>query len=99
MIHQVKHRWREEMILPVRCINSNIDFLIGSEPKQIKTTDNIVADVIEWKEIHLCKLEKSIKELYGMTVWDFMNKWFNSGEEFDSAHFIYIKSKKNETDK
>lgn len=96
MVHQVKHSWREEMILPLRCITSNINFLTRKEPKQIETTDGFIADVIEWKEVHLCKLETKVKELYGLDVWTFMKRWFDSGEDFDSAYFIYIKSKKND---
>lgn len=94
--HYIKHRWREELILPVRCIVHNIDFVTKKEEKYIIGTDNVKGKVVFWKEIHLCELEEKIKKLYNLSVWDFMKRWFDNGEEFDSAHFIYIKSKKVE---
>lgn len=92
--HYIKHRWREELILPIRCVTDNIYFLIKDEDKYIICTDNVKAKVLSWKEIHLCELEEKIKKLYNLSVWDFMRRWFDNGEEFDSAYFLYIKSKK-----
>lgn len=94
--HQVKHRWREEIILPIRCIVDNINFLTHKDDigRYIISTDNIKAQVEQSELIHICELEDEIKRLYGMSAFDFMKKWYDNGEEFDAAHFVYIKSKK-----
>lgn len=93
--HHIKHRWREEIILPVRCISNNIDFLCNNkESRVIISVDGVKANVKVCKEIHLCDLESEVQRLYSMSVWDFMLKWYSSGEEFYSSYFIYIKSEK-----
>lgn len=92
--HQVKHKWREEIILPLRCIVNNINFLTSKCEKYILTTDGVKAKVESYEVLHICTLDELVKRIYGLTTWEFIKRWFDNGEEFDSSHFVYIKSTK-----
>lgn len=93
-LHLIKHKWREEMVVPYLGISNNISFLTERGEKQICTADNISASVEAFNEVHVCAMEELIQRLYGMSAWDFMCRWYNSGARFDSANFVYIKSKR-----
>lgn len=93
--HHVKHRWREEMLIPLIALSSNIEFLTGNDTeREIISADNIIAKVVKWDEIHICALDEYTRRIYGMPAWDFMLRWYNNGDVFYAAYFVYIKSEK-----
>jgi hypothetical protein len=92
--HHVKHRWKNEIIVPLIALSDNIDFLTLKEDKTIITADGVQAKVNKWEEIHICALDDLTKRLYGMSAWDFMLRWYNNGDVFYTAYFVYIKSEK-----
>lgn len=92
--HHVKHRWKDEIIVPLIALSDNINFLTLKEEKTIITADGVQAKVNKWAEIHICALDDLTKRLYGMSAWDFMLRWYNNGDVFYTAYFVYIKSEK-----
>ena len=92
-IHHVKHSWKNEMILPYCAIEDNIKMLCFDGEKHILTVDGKKALVEKWSDIHICEMESLVQRLYGIDSWTFCKKWFSSGSKFQSATFVYIKSK------
>lgn len=90
--HKVKHKWREEIIVPYLAVQNNVPFICDKGEKHIITADGIKALVLKKKEYHMCEMEGIVKRLYGMEVWPFVLRWYNNGFKYLSPSFIYIKS-------
>jgi hypothetical protein len=90
--HLVKHKWRNEIIVPYLAVQNNVTFMCDNGEKHIITADQKKALVLEKKEYHMCELEDTVKRLYGMEVWPFVLRWYNNGFKYLSPSFIYIKS-------
>lgn len=90
--HLVKHKWREEIVVPYLAIQNNVTFMCDNGEKHIITADQKKALVLDKKEYHMCEMEEIVKRLYGMDVWPFVMRWYNNGFNLLSPSFIYIKS-------
>lgn len=91
--HRVKHRWRDEIIIPYCAIEDNVNMLCHDGEKHIVTVDGKKALVEKWEEIHICEMDSLVQRIYGIDSWTFCMKWYSSGSKFQSAEFVYIKSK------
>ena len=94
--HYVKHRFREEMIVPIAAISNNIDFLIYDATKHVKTSDDVNCVVVEWSEKHICDIENLVLEKYERNAWDFIKTWHKHEPCMSSMNFIVMKVKKCE---
>lgn len=90
----INHKYRDELILPYVAIDNNIPFLIGNGKKQVITADGFLCDVVEYKEVHICELEKRVMELYKMDCWSFIKRWYATRKAMDSLHFVCMRLKK-----
>ena len=95
--HTIRHRFREEVIVPIVALSNAYDFFIFSEAKKVITTaDNIKCVVETWEEHNICDLEKDIKEMYNIDAWSFIKTWRASFPQMTSMQFLKIKLQKNE---
>lgn len=93
-IHAINHRYRDVVIVPFVGVESNIDFVMSKGKKTIICADGIRANVVDWKEYHVCELEKDIQELYKIDAWSFIKRWWNTEKRMDSMTFIKMKLEK-----
>lgn len=96
VISHINHKYREDVIVPYVAISNNIALLIGKGEKQIITADNIVCDVLDVQEVHICELENKVMDLYKMDCWSFIKRWYTTKNTMDSLHFVCLKLKKHE---
>ena len=92
--HAINHRFKEEVIIPFVGISSNIDFIMSKGEKIIRCADGVEAKVIEWKDCHVCELEKDIQDLYHIDAWAFLKRWWTTEKRMDSMTFIKMKLEK-----
>lgn len=94
--HCVKHRFAENIIVPINAITNNVDFLLCKGEKNVTTADGIKCIVTNWKEVHACELENDIKELYKMDVWSFIKRWYGNDKNTQSLSFVKIELRKSD---
>lgn len=94
--HKVRHKYRDEIIVPYIAVQNNIDFMLNRGDRYLITADNVKAKVLESKELHLLELKDDIKRLYGISAWDYICKWHSVDEHMDSLHLLHIKLRKEE---
>ena len=92
--HAINHRFREEIIVPFIGLTQNIDFCMSKGDKIIRCADGVEAKVLEWKDVHICELEKDIQELYHIDAWAFLKRWWTTEKRMDSMTFIKMKLEK-----
>ena len=92
--HAINHRFREEVIVPFIGLTQNIDFCMSKGDKIIRCADEVKTKIIEWKDVHICELEKDIQELYHIDAWSFMKRWWTTEKRMDSMTFIKMKLEK-----
>lgn len=94
---QVNHSFREEIIVPVCAITSNIDFIMSKEPRYVQTKDGVKCIVEEMSLQNICELEKKVLSLYRITAWDFLNTWYKVySSHLSCIEFVTLKLKKYE---
>lgn len=99
IVYEVKHKFRDTIIIPICAITNNIDFLLNKGDKKVITSDKIKCVVIDYQEKHICELEKLIREIYNISAWDMICKWYRYCKYMDSMHFLILKLKKDETER
>lgn len=93
--HHVKHKFRDEIILPLAAISNNVDFLIFDKAKKhVRTSDDVECVVEWWSEEHICDIEADIKSIYGLDAWTYLKTWHKHEPCMTSMHFIKMKIKK-----
>lgn len=92
--HYVKHKFRDEIIVPLVAVTANFSFITGKGQKEVITTDNVCCKVVDFKYTHICDLQEKIKELYNIEAWNFIMRWYKSEPMMDSMHFLVIKLNK-----
>lgn len=92
--HAINHRYRDEVIIPFVGIENNVDFIMSKGNKMIKCADGVDAKVVEWKDVHICELEKDIQDIYHIDAWSFLKRWYNTEKRMDSMTFIKMKLEK-----
>lgn len=96
--HRINHSFRPEILVPVAAISNNIDFLVNDKnaTRMVKTSDNVECVVESFEEVHICTLEKDIKELYGMEPWPYIMRWYKVAPAMHSMDFVRVKINKYE---
>lgn len=94
--HKIRHKFREEMIVPYIAVQNNIDFILNKGERYLLTADGIKAKVIECTEVHVCELKDDIKRLYDMDAWDYICRWYNAEKCMNSLYFLHIKLRKED---
>lgn len=92
--HVVKHKFAEEIILPIHCITNNVSYLLGKGKKEVITSDAVKCSVVEWKELHLLEMESEVNRIYNMSAWNFALRWYKYDHSIQSMCFIYMKLEK-----
>ena len=92
--HKVKHSFKEEIIVPIHAVSSNMDFICCKGQKIVHMSDNVVCECTEWKELHLLAMDDEVERLYHISAWDLAKKWFSFDPKMVSMTFIYMKLRK-----
>ena len=92
----VNHRYKDVIIIPYAGIDKSLTFMLDKGDKYILTADGIHCKVVSWEEKHICELEKLIREIYNISAWDMICKWYRYCKYMDSMHFLILKLKKDE---
>jgi len=97
-MNEIAHAYREEIIIPLCAMKNNVDFLLENGKKTIVTTDEIVSDLISYKEIHILSDEAKelVGRLYRMSVFSFIKLWYKKYGDIIKMTFLYLKLKKKE---
>lgn len=94
--HLLKHKYQEEVIVPLVAVSENIDFLFNRGRRMVITADGVSCLVEKAEEIHLMKMEEDVQNLYKMSAWAFAQRWYSYYPDMDSMTFLKIKLKKIE---
>lgn len=95
--HELKHSFKEEIIVPTVALTNTFDFFMyGSAKKNIKLADGTLCIAEGYEEKHICDLEEDIKRLYNMDAWSFVKKWHKHDSLMTNMMFVKIWLKKNE---
>ena len=92
--HAINHRFKDVVIVPFVGLTQNIDFCMSKGDKIIRCADGVEAKVLEWKDAHICELEKDIQDLYHIDAWSFLKRWWATEKRMDSMTFIKMKLEK-----
>lgn len=92
--HSINHRFKEEVCVPFVGLTDNISFFMSKGDKIVNCADGIQAKVVEWKDIHICELEDDVKRIYGIDIWSFVKRWWQTEKRMDSMTFIKMKLEK-----
>lgn len=92
--YQLKHRYREEVVVPYVAIVNNCQFFMDKEDKYVVTADGVrcIVDSCEYK--HIFELEERIKNDYKMDILSFLKRWYNTDKRMQSMEMVILKLKK-----
>lgn len=62
--HHVRHRFANEIIIPLIALTNNITFIMSKGEKYLIFADGIRAKVLSWEEKHICELDELIQKRY-----------------------------------
>lgn len=95
MIFKVLHTFKDEILIPVLAISSNLEFLCNKGDKLIVTSDNVQATVKRYESVHILSDDATelVRRLYNTDVYSFMRKWY-SVLDITSMGFLYMKLQK-----
>jgi hypothetical protein len=95
--HELSHRFKEEIIVPMIAISNVYDFFVfNNAKKKVRTADGVICEVEGFEERHICELEEDIKRLYGIDAWSFIKKWYKFDILMTNMMFVRIWLKKYE---
>lgn len=95
--HNVKHRFRDTIIVPLAAISNNIDFILFDKAKKhVRTSDDVECIVTSFEEKHICDIEQDIKDLYKREAWEFLKTWHQFEPCMTSTQFVKLTLKKDE---
>lgn len=92
--HAINHRFKNVVIVPFVGLTQNIDWVMSKGDKIVRCADGIEAKVLEWKDVHICELEKDIQDIYHIDAWSFLKRWWATEKRMDSMTFIKMKLEK-----
>lgn len=92
--YRLKHRYREEVIVPYVGIEQNAKFLVDKEDKFVYTADGIRCKVESCDYIHILDLEEKIKNGYNMDITSFLKRWYDTDKRMQSMEMIVLKLNK-----
>lgn len=89
----VRHKYKDEMIVPYVCLYPNIQ-PFKEKDLTLMTKDGIKAKVLLIEEVHICEIEEDVKRIYGIDMWTYLKKWYNFDKSMQSMYFIKLKLRK-----
>ena len=92
--HAINHRFKDVVIVPFVGLTPNIEYCMSKGDMIIRCADGVEAKVLEWKDVHICELEKDIQDLYHIDAWSFLKRWWTTEKRMDSMTFIKMKLEK-----
>ena len=92
--YQLKHRYREQVIVPYVGISNNALFFVDKDDRYMYTADNVRCLVTNVEYNHVFELEKEIKDNYKLDVLSFLKKWYEADKNMQSMEMVVLKLKK-----
>lgn len=92
--YQLKHRYREEVVVPYVAIGDNCQFFMDNEVKYIITADGVKCIVESCEYKHIFELEEKIKNDYKMDILSFLKRWYDTDKNMQSMEMVVLKLKK-----
>lgn len=92
--YQLKHRYRENIIVPYVGIGNNCQFFMDNEDKYVVTADDVKCIVESCEYKHIFELEEKIKNDYKMDILSFLKRWYNTDKRMQSMEMVILKLKK-----
>lgn len=92
--YQLKHRYRENVIVPYVGIANNCQFFMDNENKYVITADGVKCIVESCEYKHIFELEEKIKNDYKMDILSFLKRWYNTDKRMQSMEMVILKLKK-----
>lgn len=92
--YQLKHRYRENIIVPYVGIGNNCQFFMDNEDKYVITADGVKCIVESCEYTHIFELEEKIKNDYKMDILSFLKRWYNTDKRMQSMEMVILKLKK-----
>lgn len=94
--YQLKHRYREEVVVPYVAIRNNCQFFSDNSDKFVITADGIRCLVSDCEYKHIFELEEKIKTDYKMDTMSFLKRWYDMDKNMQSMEMVVLKLKKCE---
>lgn len=92
--YQLKHRYRENVIVPYVGIGNNCQFFMDDEDKYVVTADGVKCIVESCEYKHIFELEEKIENDYKMDILSFLKRWYNTDKRMQSMEMVILKLKK-----
>lgn len=93
--HEIRHSYKEEIIIPTVALTNTFDFFMFPRAKKVvRMADGTMCEVSWYEEKHICEFEDDIKRLYNMEAWDFIKKWYKADFMMTNMMFVKIVFKK-----
>lgn len=87
--HELKHSFKEEVIVPMVALTNSYDFFIfASAEKILRLADGTECVVEQYEEKHICDLEDDIKRLYNVDAWSFIKRWHKYDSMMTNMMFL-----------
>ncbi|MFA5432715.1 MAG: hypothetical protein WC910_05280 [Bacteroidales bacterium] len=89
-IHEISHKFQQEIIVPYAAVTNNIEIAVGNK---CKFQDGTMATITELDHLNMMDrtTERHVMELYNISSWGLLNQWHLRGVSFDSIYFLKLK--------
>ena len=92
--YQLKHRYREEVVVPYVAIGDNCQFILDEGDRYVYTADGMRCLVEKCEYKHIFELEGKIKEDYKLDLLSFLKRWYDMDSNMQSMEMVVLKLKK-----
>lgn len=92
--YQLKHRFRELVIVPYIAIGGCWFFIDDNSQKKVITADNHLCKVVECEYKHIFEIEEMIQEHYKMDIISYLKKWYEMDKNMHSLEMVILKLEK-----
>lgn len=93
MDYLIKHRFKEQIVIPYVGIYPNIFRLDEIVGKTAMTSDHKECTIVKAEEVHICEAEGIIYKLYNMTIGEYLLKWYKIDKAMQSMYMYVISLK------
>ena len=99
MDYFIKHRFKEQIVIPYVGIYPNIFRLDEIVGKNAMTSDHKECTIAKVEEVHICEVEGIIYKLYNMTIGEYLLKWYKIDKAMQSMYMYVITLKQKDNGK
>ena len=99
MEYFIKHRYKENIVIPYVGIYPNIFSLSDIVGKTAVTSDHKQCTITKVEEVHICEVEGLIYKLYNMTIGEYLLKWYKIDKAMQSMYMYVITLKQKDNGK